>query len=125
MKTPFELERWGGAPSRITSRRRPPRSDLPWGTMDLGRYPQELLRRAQYSWTQGAVSEYATALALSRLASALIEARAPLDLSAMVADFVVDEMVHVEDNARLAMELGGAAPMWVATEALGATSRRP
>ncbi len=122
MSVPFSLERVGGAPGRIFARRRPPAPNIPWGSFDLRRYPSALLRQAQRSWTEGALSEYATAVALGRLVQALLEARAPIDLSAMVADFIVDEMGHVEDNARMAMELGGAAPVMIEPEALGARS---
>jgi hypothetical protein len=38
---------------------------------------------------------------------ALIEARAPLDLIALASRFPLDEMVHVELCARMAMEIGG------------------
>jgi len=38
---------------------------------------------------------------------ALIEARAPLDLIGVASRFPLDEMVHVELCARMAMELGG------------------
>jgi hypothetical protein len=42
---------------------------------------------------------------------ALIAARAPVDLIALAARFPLDELVHVELCARLAMELGGGAPL--------------
>jgi hypothetical protein len=122
MSVAFELEWCGGLSERVLARRRPPADDVPWGTFELDRYPPELLGAAQKAWTDGAVSEYATALALTRLAAALLEARAPIDLTGMVADFVVDEMIHVRENARMAMELGGATPMDVDVSALGARS---
>lgn len=122
MRVPFELARLGGMPTRLVARRRSRRERIPWGSLDLARYPSELCAQARRSWTQGAISEYATAVALGRLAGALLEARAPIDLSAVVADFIVDEMVHVEDNARMAMELGGAAPIEVDPQSLGASS---
>ena len=122
LNVPFELEWLGGETERRLRRRRPEPACVPWGTFDLGRYPIELLRRAQAAWTEGALSEYSTAVALARLSQALLEAKAPIDLVATVADFIVDEMVHVELNARMAMELGGASPLLADVEHLGATS---
>jgi hypothetical protein len=119
---PFELEWLGGATERLLRKRRPTPRDVPWGSYDLRRYPPELLARAQVAWTQGALSEYSTAVALARLSQALLEAKAPIDLVANVADFIVDEMVHVELNARMAMELGGAAPVVADLDHLGAES---
>jgi len=122
MIAPFELEWCGGLSEKVLARRRPAADDVPWGTFDLGRYTPELLAAAQNAWTDGAISEYATAMALTRLAGALLEARAPIDLTGMVADFILDEMIHVRENARMAMELGGATPTEVDHAALGATS---
>jgi hypothetical protein len=42
----------------------------------------------------------------------MVLVRAPLDLVATASRFVLDELAHVEICARLAMELGGAAPLW-------------
>ena len=123
MKAPFELEWTGAFPARCVRRRRPSTDDLPWGTLDLARYSPALLLQARRAWTEGVVSEYATALGLGRLASALLEARAPIDLTGMISDFILDEMVHVELNARMAMELGGAAPVAIDTADLGAGAR--
>lgn len=122
MMIPFELAWSGGLPERVLARRRPAARDVPWGSWDLDRYPPDLLAAAQRAWTDGALSEYATALALARLVAALLEARAPIDLTGLVADFIVDEVIHVRENARMAMELGGAAPLEVDLETLGATS---
>jgi hypothetical protein len=58
---------------------------------------------------------------------ALLEARAPLDLVALASRFPLDELVHVELCARMAMELGGGTeilydPLAVVTEASPAHS---
>ncbi len=113
MKAQLELEWHGGAAARRLRRRRPGIDALPWGTLAAAQLPDELAAAARASWTDGAFSEYASAAAFSALTGALLEAGAPIDLTAMAADFVVDEMVHVELNARVAAELGGAAPYLV------------
>ena len=46
----------------------------------------------------------------SEVLRALIDVRAPLDLTGMTSDFLADECSHVELASRLAMELGGAVP---------------
>jgi len=108
----LELEWLGGPAASRFRRRRPGADDLPWGSLAAAApsLPDEVAAAARASFTDGAFSEYASAAAFAALASALLEAGAPIDLIAMAGDFVVDEMVHVELNARLAMELGGAAP---------------
>jgi hypothetical protein len=103
----------GGPAEARLRRRRPGIDDLPWGTLESTPLPDDLAETARASWTDGAFSEYASAAAFSALTTALLEAGAPIDLTAMAADFVVDEMVHVELNARVAAELGGAAPYLV------------
>jgi hypothetical protein len=80
--------------------------------------PPALLDAARRSYTEGAWNEYRTAAAFAELSRALLQARAPVDLVALAADFVVDEMGHVELNARMAMELGGAAPLFVSFDEL-------
>ena len=107
MKAQFEIDWLGGPAERRMRRRRPGIDDLPWGTLSL---PEEEAAAQREVWTDGCFREYASAAAFSALTTALLEAGAPIDLVAMSADFVVDEMVHVELNARIAAELGGAAP---------------
>lgn len=120
----FELSWLGGAAERHARRRRSGIDDLPWGTLEPTDYPPELVERARLSWTQGAFNEYCTAAAFAELTGALLAANAPIDLVAMAGDFVADEMVHVELNARVAMELGGGAPVSVDFGALTPTPRR-
>src|SRR6185437_4844893 len=48
-----------------------------------------------------------TGVAVCATLRALMEARAPLDLLGLAARFPLDEIVHVELCARMAMELGG------------------
>jgi hypothetical protein len=109
----LELDWLGGPAEARFRKRRPGIDDLPWGTLDAGTLDEHALAEARLSWTDGAFSEYASAAAFATLTTALLEAGAPIDLVAMAGDFVVDEMVHVELNARICGELGGAAPYLV------------
>jgi hypothetical protein len=112
-RRPFELEWLGGPAERHFRRGRPGIDDLPWDTLRPGDYPPELVDRARVSWTEGAFNEYSTAAAFTYLLRCMLEANAPIDLVGMAGEFIADEMLHVELNARLAMELGGGAPYLV------------
>lgn len=114
----FELGWQGGAAAAHFRRSRPGVDDMPWGTLDARRYPAELVERARLAWTEGAVSEYASAAAFAALLSDLLAARAPVDLVGMAGEFIADEMLHTELNARVATELGGGAPYLVDWSAL-------
>jgi hypothetical protein len=107
----FELSWRGGATEARLHRRRPGADALPWGTIDLARYPALHGIEARKIWSNGVFTEYASAAAFSALAGAMLACNAPVDLTAMCADIVVDELFHVELSARLVMELGGAAPL--------------
>lgn len=112
-KRAFELDWLGGVSERHFRRGRPGIDDLPWGTLNPADYPPELVDRARVSWTEGAFNEYSTAAAFTYLLRCMLEANAPIDLVGMAGEFIADEMLHVELNARLAMELGGGAPYFV------------
>jgi hypothetical protein len=107
----FELAWRGGATAARLHRRRPGGDDLPWGTLDLARYPALHGLEARKIWSNGVFTEYASAAAFSALTTALLQCGAPVDLIAMSADIVVDELFHVELSSRLTMELGGAVPL--------------
>lgn len=113
MIAPFELEWLGGASERYFRRRRPGADDLPWESLDPAEYPPALVESARASWTEGAYNEYCSAAAFAELLGALLAARAPIDLVGMAGEFIADEMLHVELNARMAMVLGGGAPLQV------------
>lgn len=113
----FELEWSGGAPERLFRRRRDTR-DLPWETLDPREFPPALVARARASWTEGAFSEYCSAAAFADVQKALLEVGAPIDLIGAAGEFVADEMLHVELNARVVMALGGAPPVRVDLEAM-------
>ena len=103
----FELELFGGGIEQRYRRMRPEVEAMPWGTLDASRIPEKALVRARKQWTGAAFQEHRTGIACAATARALFECRAPLDLIAMSSRFVLDELVHVELCARMAMELGG------------------
>jgi hypothetical protein len=103
----FELEMLGGAFERRYRSMRPEVEAMPWGTLDLRGASQPQLIAARAAWTGAAYQEHRTAVACCATLRALIEARAPLDLIALASRFPLDELVHVELCARMAMELGG------------------
>ena len=107
----FELAWRGGASERRLHRRRPGGEEMPWGSLDLASWRPAVVEEARRVWTNGVFTEYASAAAFSALTSALLECGAPVDLVAMAADIVVDELFHVELSARLTTELGGATPL--------------
>lgn len=103
----FELELLGGAMERRYRKMRPEVSEMPWGTLDLSGVRPDVVLAARKAWTSAAFQEHRTAAACATTVRALVEARAPLDLVALATRFPLDEIVHVELCARLAMELGG------------------
>src|SRR5207248_10048471 len=90
----FELSWRGGATEARLHRRRPGIDDLPWGSIDLARYPGSHGDEARKIWSNGTFTEYASAAAFSAMTGALLECGAPVDLVAAAADIVVDELFH-------------------------------
>jgi hypothetical protein len=107
----FELAWRGGATAARLHARRPGGDAMPWGTLDLARYPDHHGIEARRIWSNGVFTEYASAAAFSALTTAMLRCGAPVDLIALAADIVVDELHHVELSSRLTMELGGAVPL--------------
>jgi len=103
----FELELLGGTTEQRFRRMRPEVEAMPWGTLDLSQVTAERSIAARKAWTGSAYQEHRTGAACALTLQALIEARAPLDLIAVGSRFPLDEMVHVELCARMAMEFGG------------------
>jgi hypothetical protein len=104
---PFELSMLGGAVERRYRRLRPEVDALPWSTLEPSRHSAATLERARQLWTEAAFQEHRTGAACAASVTALIAARAPLDLIAMATRFPLDELAHVELCARLVMALGG------------------
>jgi hypothetical protein len=108
----FELELLGGAMERRYRKARPEVEAMPWGTLEVRGFPEAAIVAARRSWTSAAFQEHRTASACCATLRALVEARAPLDLIAGFSRFPLDELVHVELCARMAMELGGGTELW-------------
>lgn len=108
----FELELLGGPMERRYRKARPEVEAMPWGTLDVSGISETVLVAARRSWTGAAFQEHRTAVACCATLRALLEARAPLDLVAAFSRFPLDEVVHVELCARMAMELGGGTELW-------------
>ena len=113
MSVLFELEWLGGATEHFFRRARPDVDKVPWGTVDTSRYAPELLAAVRSSWTELSMNEYRAVASFAEVIRALADAMAPLDMIGMASDFLADEVLHTELAARVAMELGGAAPMMV------------
>lgn len=110
-ETPFTASLAGGGIEKRYRRMRPEVEALPWGTLDAARFDEATRRAGGRAWTISAFQEHRTAAACAETVSALVAARAPLDLVAMATRFPLDELVHVELCVRLANELGGGAPL--------------
>jgi hypothetical protein len=107
----FELELLGGGIERAYRKARPEVERMPWGTLDTSGFDEQHVIAARKAWTSSAFQEHRTAAACASTLRALIEVRAPVDLIAMAARFPLDELVHVELCARMAMELGGGTEL--------------
>lgn len=110
-ETPFDASLLGGAVERRYRKARPEVEALPWGTLGPSLLDAETRRAGGRAWTISAFQEHRTAAACAETVSALVAARAPLDLVAMATRFPLDEIVHVELCVRLANELGGGPPL--------------
>ncbi len=113
MQELFELDWLGGPAEKYFRKIRPGTDDLPWGSLNLTAMPPAQLDRARVMWTTMARQEYFTAINFAQLLQHMLVARCPIDLVGMAGDFLADEMRHVELCARIASELGGAAPQLV------------
>lgn len=82
-----------------------------WASLVAEEYPAHVRLAARLSWTEAAFNEHCTAAAMAQMLDALIVAGAPLDLLGVVSTFPLEELVHVELCGRLAMRLGGGAPI--------------
>lgn len=85
--------------------------DYPWESLRPEAYPPLLVERARLGWTENAFNEYCTAVAMGQLIDALGRARVPLDLWSLACRFPTEELIHVELCSRMAMQLGGGAPL--------------
>ena len=113
MQELFELDWLGGPAEKYFRKIRPGTAELPWGSLNLAAMSVAQLDRARIMWTTMARQEYFTAINFAQLLQHMLIARCPIDLVGMAGDFLADEMRHVELCARIASELGGAAPQLV------------
>ena len=97
-------EHWRVAKAAYTDR-------YDWESLRPEDYSPDLLAQARVGWTENAFNEHCTAAAMGQLVTTLCQAGAPLDLIGMASTFPLEEMVHVELCARVAMRLGGGAPI--------------
>jgi hypothetical protein len=118
MREPFELDFTDGPAALAHARAHGVADRYDWASLDPSRFPPLLVERARVGWTENALNEYCTAAAMGQLVTALLQARAPLDLVSAACRFPTEELVHVELCARLAMQLGGGAPLAFDPEAL-------
>lgn len=109
--TTFGLEAIGGPWGKRLEQRRSGFDDFPWHELEPDDGPAG--DAARWVWTQSAFSEYVSAAAFAEIAAALLAAAAPIDLVAAAGEFVVDEILHAELSARIAMALGGAVSLEV------------
>jgi hypothetical protein len=108
----FELELTDGPATRLHQKALGRiESRYPWDVLDPARYPAALVERARVGWTQNAFNEYCAVGAMGELLVALVQARAPLDFWSAVSRFALEEVRHVELCSRVAMRLGGGAPV--------------
>lgn len=103
----FELEMLGGPCEQRYRKMRPEVEKMPWGTLDLSGVSEADRITARRAWTMAAYQEHRTGVGVTMALEALMQAQAPLDLIALAARFPLDETVHVELCARMAMEAGG------------------
>jgi hypothetical protein len=115
MSSVFEVDLVGGRAGRVSRRVLDGIVDVeaafPWGTLDPAAYPEGLVERARLGWTENAFNEFCTAVAVGQLVEAMGVANVPLDLWTIACRFAPEELLHVELCSRIAMELGGGAPI--------------
>lgn len=112
----FELSILGGATEHRYRAQCPQIEKMPWGTLDLSEFSEVELEMARQGWTDLAIQEYGAAASQGNALRLLVRARAPIDLSAWLTNFPLDELVHTELCARMAVELGGVPPMTYPTQ---------
>ncbi len=108
----FELSLLGGSFERRYRKLRPDVERLPWDSFDVRIFPPSNIIAARKLWTMASFQEHRSAASAAETVRALVLARAPLDLVASASRFVLDELTHAELCARVAMALGGAAPLF-------------
>lgn len=120
MTEPFELFFTNGHATALHARRHGElERGFDWSSLEASGFDATLVPRARLAWTQQALSEYGTAISMTQLLEALARASMPLDLITLAATCVTQELEHAELYSRLAMQLGGGAPVAFEPGALG------
>ncbi len=120
MTEPFELFFTTGHAATLHARRHGGlERDFDWASLCAAHLDPALVPRARAAWTQQALSEYGTAVSMTQLLEALARAAMPLDLITLAATAVTHELEHAELYSRLAMSLGGGAPLPFEPTSLG------
>src|SRR3954471_16149003 len=112
----FELDLHGGAVEGRFRAQRPFADAMPWGSLDTAHLSEAERMAARRGWSDLALQEYGAAASQANALRLLVRARVPLDVSAMLANFPLDELAHTEICARMADELGGPVPIVYPTE---------
>lgn len=108
----FELAAVGGRAGRLWQKAAGELDHaFDWASLDPTGWHPELVERGRLGWTENAFNEHCTAAAMGQLLEVMVQANVPVDLVGMASTFVLDEVVHVELCARVAMRLGGGAPI--------------
>jgi hypothetical protein len=82
-----------------------------WDSLKQGEYPEDLVETARLRWTRNALNEFVTCTVMGQLLMLMGQANIPLDLWSLAATFPREELLHVELCSRIAMQLGGGAPI--------------
>lgn len=112
----FEIDLAGGRAQRTYAKLLAPvvgdlDREFPWESLDPRSCDPSVLERARITWTNAAFNEFCTATAMGQLVEVMGRANVPLDLWGIAASFPLEEMLHVELCSRVAMRLGGGAPI--------------
>lgn len=76
-------------------------------SIDLSRYPSPLVRAARTGWTEAAFNEATTLDAFEDMRHALARVGAPPEFDAQLAQFCVEEALHVDLTVGIAEAFGG------------------
>ena len=82
-----------------------------WDALDPADYDPELVEQGRIGWTENAFNEFCTATAMGQLVETMGRANVPIDLWGLASSFPLEELLHVELCSRVAMRLGGGAPI--------------
>lgn len=85
-----------------------PRSPLDHGAFERGAYDPASVAEARARWKKRMVDEYTSSTVFSALVAQLVEANAPLDVSAVALKMAADELRHAEICGQVVLAMGGS-----------------